>query len=70
MTESIGVVHLTGGLCALIAVWILGPRTGRYYDSTGKLIENPTRIKGTSVSLQVCFIDYRHLGLIKHVRMS
>jgi len=50
-----GVVHLTGGACALIAVWILGPRTGRFYDSSGREIENPTRVKGSSVSLQVWF---------------
>eukprot|EP00815_Leptocylindrus_aporus_P000998 CAMPEP_0116063070 /NCGR_PEP_ID=MMETSP0322-20121206/8183_1 /TAXON_ID=163516 /ORGANISM="Leptocylindrus danicus var. apora, Strain B651" /LENGTH=539 /DNA_ID=CAMNT_0003548593 /DNA_START=48 /DNA_END=1667 /DNA_ORIENTATION=+ len=49
-----GVVHMTGGMTALIAVMILGPRKGRFTDErTGEPIERPKRMKGHSMSLQV-----------------
>ena len=48
-----GVVHLTGGFTALVAVIILGPRAGRFYDEAGNVIKYPLRVRGYSVSLQV-----------------
>lgn len=35
-----GVVHLTGGTCALIATYFMGPRQGRFSDD-GKPVEMP-----------------------------
>uniref|UniRef100_A0A7S2MF89 Ammonium transporter n=1 Tax=Helicotheca tamesis TaxID=374047 RepID=A0A7S2MF89_9STRA len=48
-----GVVHFTGGLTALIATWILGPRTGRFYDRRGRKLDKPKPFPGHSVALQV-----------------
>lgn len=43
-----GVVHAVGGLLALVAAWLLGPRIGRY-DEDGRL----TEIKGHSATFVV-----------------
>lgn len=48
-----GVVHLTGGITALIAAIILGPRRGRFYDEDGNPLEDPQAFPPHSVSLQV-----------------
>jgi Amt family ammonium transporter len=48
-----GVVHLTGGITALIAAKILGPRIGRFYDSDGLELAEPKSFPPHSVSLQV-----------------
>ena len=49
-----GVVHATGGMTALIASIILGPRRGRFYDErTGEKFENPVPFPGHSKSLQM-----------------
>jgi ammonium transporter, Amt family len=48
-----GVVHLTGGMTALIAAIILGPRKGRFTDDDGNPLENPQPFKPHSVALQV-----------------
>lgn len=45
------VVHVTGGATALIASKVLGPRTGRFHDVHGNLLENPKDI-GHSLALQ------------------
>lgn len=48
-----GVVHMTGGMCALIGAIILGPRIGRFYDENGKPLETPATFAPHSVSLQI-----------------
>lgn len=48
-----GVVHLNGGLIALYATLVLGPRRGRFYDAQGEPLEIPRPFPGHSVSLQL-----------------
>lgn len=48
-----GVVHMTGGITALIAAKILGPRIGRFYDSDGNELPEPHSFAPHSVALQV-----------------
>lgn len=48
-----GVVHLTGGMTALLATLILGPRRGRFYDATGEALDTPRPFPGHSVALQM-----------------
>jgi Amt family ammonium transporter len=48
-----GVVHMTGGVTALIAAIILGPRRGRFYDEDGNPLETPTEFQAHSVALQI-----------------
>jgi Amt family ammonium transporter len=47
------VVHVTGGMTALIATKILGPRTGRFYDVRGRPLESPKEFPGHSLALQM-----------------
>mmetsp|Transcript_23431 Transcript_23431/g.55484 ORF Transcript_23431/g.55484 Transcript_23431/m.55484 type:complete len:601 (+) Transcript_23431:186-1988(+) len=48
-----GVVHLNGGLTALYATLVLGPRRGRFYDAQGEPLETPRPFPGHSVALQL-----------------
>ena len=46
------VVHVTGGATALIASKVLGPRTGRFHDIHGNVLEIPKDMPGHSLALQ------------------
>ncbi len=48
-----GVVHMTGGITALFAAMILGPRIGRFYDVDGNELSEPGNFPPHSVALQV-----------------
>jgi Amt family ammonium transporter len=47
-----GPVHMTGGVCALAAAIVLGPRRGRFHDSDGNILEVPHDFPPHSVALQ------------------
>jgi len=44
---------VTGGLTALLATIILGPRSGRFYDEAGEKLEVPREMRGHSPALQM-----------------
>lgn len=48
-----GVVHFTGGMTALLAAIVLGPRKGRFYDDDGNPLEVPVTFEPHNVGLQI-----------------
>ena len=64
-----GVVHVTGGCTALIASYLLGPRSGRFFDESGEKLAEPVTFPGHSKSLQVrmaCVVDCHLLIFLFH----
>jgi ammonium transporter, Amt family len=53
------VVHVTGGVTALFATIILGPRCGRFHDEQGRKLDKPQEFPGHSIALQVSIIGWR-----------
>lgn len=47
-----GPVHMTGGVTALAAAIVLGPRIGRFYDKDGNPLDEPHDFPPHSVTLQ------------------
>ena len=67
------VVHVTGGATALIASKVLGPRTGRFHDIHGNVLEIPKDMPGHSLALQclgvsrdyiLLFLSFFNLSLV------
>jgi len=48
-----GVVHMTGGVTALVAAIVLGPRLGRFHDESGNPLDKPAEFPPHSVGMQV-----------------
>lgn len=46
-----GPVHFCGGVAALAAALVLGPRMGRFHDSDGNLLEEPKKLGPHNVVL-------------------
>lgn len=54
-----GVVHVTGGITALVSTLLLGPRKGRFHDDKGNKLQEPKTFPGHSKSLQVRLTHFK-----------
>ena len=52
MAVILGLCTVTGGVTALVAAIILGPRIGRFHDKEGNRLDEPNDIPPHSVTLQ------------------
>jgi ammonium transporter, Amt family len=48
-----GVVHTVGGMTALVAAIILGPRIGRFHDADGNRLDEPASFPPHNVAMQI-----------------
>lgn len=52
-TALLNSLFFLGGMTALLATLVLGPRRGRFYDAQGEPLETPKPFPGHSVALQL-----------------
>ena len=72
LLEVVLCILLVYGMTALIATLILGPRTGRFYDLKGKLLDETKPFPGHSLALQCLGVSMcillPHMSMIYIIR--